>query len=465
VSRWEIQLIYLSMVIPSLPKLDSAKLQSHATFILATSMILAGFLWGAERLSRRNPGPNHRDQCAYLYATQAASQQGFFYEGARGPLYVQVLRAAYRPGESLQSQFERSKQLNIALSVLVVIGLLLVFRAYLPAVSAIALGATCAFAYLIYYAPYVKSEEIYFLFGLLSFLTLTTAAAHRRLRDGAVAGMLTGVAYMFKATALAGLAIFLVTMATAGLVTLIRGRLAIEARRAAVRIWLVATVVAIAFCVAAAPQLLYSHRKFGRPFYNVNTTFYFWYDSWAEAKAGTRAHGDRIGPPNMPADQLPSASRYVRTHTVEQIVDRLVNGGISVRNISIRRYGYGHYVVLYVLALGLLVILNWRLAWMRVRVHMIPVTFVLAYFAVHLPIIFWYMAISPSPRFIVVIVAPLLFTCAYAIHKVGADARTVIIGGRRLDSGDLLTAATLACLVFDIPKTLLYDLTVQSGGG
>ena len=34
---------------------------------------------------------------------------------------------------------------------------------------------------------------------------------------------------------------------------------------------------------------------FGQYFYNVNSTFYIWYDEWGDAIKGARAHGDRVG--------------------------------------------------------------------------------------------------------------------------------------------------------------------------
>lgn len=60
------------------------------------------------------------------------------------------------------------------------------------------------------------------------------------------------------------------------------------------------------FLVVVFPYIRTSKERFGRYFYNVNSTFYMWYDSWDEAERGTKAHGDRDGWPNMPADQIPS---------------------------------------------------------------------------------------------------------------------------------------------------------------
>ncbi len=59
----------------------------------------------------------------------------------------------------------------------------------------------------------------------------------------------------------------------------------------------VPVVVVVAFLAVLSPYLVNSKRTFGSYFYNVNTTFYAWYDNWAQASVGTIRHGDGVGWP------------------------------------------------------------------------------------------------------------------------------------------------------------------------
>ena len=86
---------------------------------------------------------------------------------------------------------------------------------------------------------------------------------------------------------------------------------------------LVPVVFAMAFLVVLSPYLLNSKRVFGHFFYNVNSTFYVWYDDWPAASQGTYRHGDGVGWPKMPAGEIPSMGKYLRGHSAGQIAARI----------------------------------------------------------------------------------------------------------------------------------------------
>jgi hypothetical protein len=71
-------------------------------------------------------------------------------------------------------------------------------------------------------------------------------------------------------------------------------------------------LVILCFLIVISPYIFKNKRIYGQYFYNVNSTFYIWYDSWDEVKQGTRAYGDRDGWPDMPENQIPSFSKYMR---------------------------------------------------------------------------------------------------------------------------------------------------------
>ena len=144
---------------------------------------------------------------------------------------------------------------------------------------------------------------------------MQAAAWRARLVLAAAAGVLAALAQLTKAALLPFVVVFLVVYVAAAVARVGVGhRTRPLLREAAVPVLMVA-----AFLTVLSPYLLNSKRTFGSYFYNVNTTFYAWYDNWAQASVGTLRHGDGVGWPDMPADQIPSAAKYWRSHTARQI--------------------------------------------------------------------------------------------------------------------------------------------------
>ena len=84
-------------------------------------------------------------------------------------------------------------------------------------------------------------------------------------------------------------------------------------------------VVSAVFLAVLSPYLRTNKRVFGHYFYNVNTTFYMWYDDWPQASVGTIKHGDGVGWPAMPADE--SAERVEILARAHRRADRPLASG------------------------------------------------------------------------------------------------------------------------------------------
>jgi len=175
------------------------------------------------------------------------------------------------------------------------------------------------------------------------------------------------------------------------------------------------TILLGCFVFVIFPYILQSKSRYGHYFYNVNSTFYMWYDSWAEAKQGTRAHGDRIGWPHMPADQIPSFSKYVQEHSLNEILGRFTRGFRDLWSTVTRSYGYAEFLLMYAIALGLLIVRNKALCLGVLRqVHPCVIIFVLGYFVGYTSLYAWYTPIAQGNRFVLSIFLPaiLMVVCA-----------------------------------------------------
>jgi hypothetical protein len=132
------------------------------------------------------------------------------------------------------------------------------------------------------------------------------------------AGVAAGLAHLTKASIWPGLLVFTGFGFLRGGIQWLQWRRSPEGRvprESAVRALLVVPLTVAVFLTVTFPYLRTTKGITGHYFYNVNSTFYVWYDSWREAEAGTKAHGDRVGWPDMPPDEIPSLAKYLREHT------------------------------------------------------------------------------------------------------------------------------------------------------
>jgi hypothetical protein len=169
----------------------------------------------------------------------------------------------------------------------------------------------------------------------------------------------------------------------------------------------------------------------GHLFYNVNSTFYVWYDSWEEAEAGTKAHGDRVGWPNMPAAAIPTMGRYLKEHTTAQIVDRVADGAKEVMQGVIRSYGYFDYILLYGGLLLTATVVRWPRARQLAKENAILLAFFVLYFTLYVLLYFWYAPIASGDRLTLALFIPLLLVLATGLDAV-LRGDQVRIGGRSI---------------------------------
>jgi hypothetical protein len=196
----------------------------------------------------------------------------------------------------------------------------------------------------------------------------------------------------------------------------------------------------------------------------VNSTFYVWYDSWEEAVAGTKAHGDRIGWPDLPAEEIPSMQRYLREHTLGQMIDRLATGAVDVINHVKRSYGYPKYLALYSGVLLVALALRRRRALAGLKASPFFVLFFVAYFLTYAALYFWYAPIAAGDRLILAQFIPLLLVLVSGGRWLLRGDRLILRGG----SLEIFTAVNIVALgivVREASFALTRGVYILRGGG
>ncbi|HET7010856.1 MAG TPA: hypothetical protein VFI11_08795, partial [Anaerolineales bacterium] len=432
--------------------------------------LLLLYWYGAEgQLLLYNTNRFSTDQSAYMKYARLLRESNYSYPGDfnRMPLYPWIQSLLLQPEMTDPEFFEYGKYLNLYLSIGVLAGLALVFfRSFTP-LHALNLLTVAAFSVFIYKAGWFQSEVIFYFLNLLLFVLMIRQLQSTSTVGAIATGLVAGLAHLTKASILPGLLLFLLfAILRNGMHVLSSGRAprAVTPRRLQPSGLWAAPLAGLAFLATVSPYLIRSKEITGHYFYNVNSTFYVWYDSWDEAMAGTRAHGDRTGWPQMPPEDIPSMGKYLREHTPGQMATRLIEGGYKVMKRVSESYGYWEYAKLYA---GLLVIacaLRWRRAWTLIKGNPIPLLFALAYFMAYPLLYFWYAPIAYGDRLILAQFLPLVYALSMALHCV-LNESYLIIAGRSIRWLDLVNVALVPIVGMGVYRAVTHGVYVMSGGG
>ncbi|MBZ0317277.1 MAG: hypothetical protein K8L91_12715, partial [Anaerolineae bacterium] len=210
-------------------------------------------------------------------------------------------------------------------------------------------------------------------------------------------------------------------------------------------------LVPMIFLVIVYPYLRYSHQVYGHYFYNVNSTFYFWASSSHEAEY-VEAHGDRVGWPDLPEDEIPSMRRYLREHDLLDIAERFQLGlQRSLVSHTSLDYGYLKFVGLFTLAAMLAAIFNGRVLWQRLnRQNIWQVLFRVGFLGGYFVSYVWYALINSGQRFMLSIFLPYLFTLAAFLSLPLFRKQKIRIGGQEFEWVRAFNYGILLLMLVDI---------------
>jgi hypothetical protein len=390
------------------------------------------------------------------------------------PLYPAYLALFYDPGISDPDYFIVAKRWSIRLSLALLVALGFVFARYLPPLVATNLTLVVAFGYWVFKAGYAQPELLYYFLLFLTFLACCLLLRERRPAQSVGlaigAGVLAALTHLTKAAMPLFLGVFLVAYAVGELVRLRESRLrgAAEWRESVRRTaWRVVAALALVACFLAVlfPYISTSKRVFGRYFYNANTTFYMWYDTWGEAGADMKDAGAETEWPNRPAGDLPGPAKYWRTHTAAQIAQRFVDGFRNMVDRSCHTYWYYPFVLLYALYAGALIAANRRSFAGLLRRHASIALFLALYAVTFLLASAFYNPISATgtTRYLIAHLTPFFFVLAYFTTMEPFGRTTWRIGRMSIRTlhGDLVISAVLA---FSIVFVLWSRLETTYGG-
>lgn len=398
--------------------------------LLILSLIVLAFIYyqSASRHSREvNTDLTVSDQSAYLKFVQETRRFNFNYTGDhnRMPLYPFLQAIFFHPEMGIQELFEQAKQYNLLLSIVLLIGIYFVLYKSLGFFASYLLLIIFAFTLYIFKAAYVQAEILYYSLSALGFILMLKMIKNPSWLLAIATGIIIGLAYLTKGTILPSLPLFAVLYCVnLGWSILREKKLSnnvqlIEITKKASYL----LIVLVLFFLVIFPYAQALKRRFGHYFYNVNTTFYFWYDDFQMAEEEEAKHAFTLRwPEHMAEDELPNLRNYIREHSFQQIVERFYSGFRGqFTNIVNKSFSLTNYWISYLFILLVGILINLKGFKKVVNANLIPLLFVILYFTGYLIAFAWYCSIACERRFTFSLYLPFLITIYLVMRELIKD--------------------------------------------
>ncbi|HPN36575.1 MAG TPA: hypothetical protein PK843_18890 [bacterium] len=421
--------------------------------------------WGGLRHSRQvNVDVTTFDQNGYLHYGRLLHDTGYAYIGDRNrmPAYPFLLSLIYQTGWTEEQFFQAGKRFSLFLTLAFLVLLYLILRRRLSFSAAAFMWLVSAFTVFIFKAAYVQADVAFYFLNFFLFLLMVRLFTQPDWKTAAAAGVLFAVNHLTKASVLPQMVALVVIGGFKLIYETWRGR----PDRATAGGWRAAgqwLLVPVIYLLLMSPYLRTSKQVFGRYFYNVNSTFYFWCDTTEEWKNGPKAHGDRFGWPDMAADEIPNARNYIRKHGLGHIGSRLAVGSVNVAKACYRSYGFLKYVLLYGLFAAAALALNGRRTLSLLRRHAFLLLFIAGLFIGYGILTAWWGYLGLSVRHILILFLPFLF-CTSLILDRFASAERPLGTRRRIAFRPALYGLLSLMLTYDIVYTLTVRIVTMPAG-
>jgi hypothetical protein len=195
--------------------------------------------------------------------------------------------------------------------------------------------------------------------------------------------------------------------------------------------------------------------RFGHYFYNINTTFYIWYDSLDEAMAADKIYQfSQHWPAQLAPDQVPGPVKFLREHSFRQILDRFTQGVHEQWTNIESQFSVTNYQLSYTVIFLAAILLDIRTTLGLVKKYPYAILFTVLFFIGYLAAFAWYSPISPERRFTYGLYIPFMFSLFIGIKEL-AQQQGIRKGGQEapVDTANFALATNLL-----VTGTLLFNI-------
>lgn len=434
------------------------------TWILVVFWLISatGFVVAALRQKERlNLSATAGGQMPYLVYAQDVAVDGLFgHFGDRNRMpLVPVLVSLVYDADWLRFA-NRASWLAIGLSLALLAAMACIAYRNLSPLMATAFLLIVAVAVLLPQASFIQADVPYYAMFFCSWWFMVRLIARPGLMRAVALGLLLALTYLTKASILLALPVLLAVLILRAVASSLRkvdesgqdSEAAHPVQSLSSSGWkrpiLAGLVTTVVFLAAVFPYLQNNKARYGRYFYNVNTTFFVWCDRWAQAQRFAEEHKIDQQFPVAPAESIPGPLNYWRTHTVEQIGRRLAYGLTTLGTLALESSSF-KYVLLLAAGAGIVSVMNPTSAKRMIRAHRWAIGFSAVLSCAYVLAYSWYVVVAYGDRFVLSLVPPVLFALCYCIDRAGRGLPVIRIGTRFYPASGGLAAGLILLTLAD----------------
>lgn len=395
----------------------------RSTFGAVLLILLSVFLVAAIRQHQTlNLSATAGGQMPYLvYADRIAREGLIGHFGDRNRMPAIPVVASLVHHEDWEIFHQRASVLAIVISTVLAVGLWIVARRVLSPWAGAMFATVIAFAVILPQSSFLQADVPYYALLFLTWLAILRLVDRPGVLRALIVGALIAITYLVKASILLSIPILAGVLILRGICAPPADEPVAIARSRRKQFFLSAAIAPAVFLLLVSPYLKNNHEQFGRLFYNVNTTFFIWCDSWAEAQRFSERYQIDRHFPEAPPEQIPGPVNYLNTHSAQQIAQRIVYGVRTLFVILLTSPVFKYLVV--VSAFVVIALCRNRQAsrdWAGRHKWQIALTLtlLLAYGLAYS----WYVLVAYGDRFVLSLVPIILFGCLHYLD------RTLIVG-------------------------------------
>jgi len=395
--------------------INARKLAFFSLLLLITAVFYAYASY--RQLTHINTKNYWCDQESYVfYAMRLHDTPDYIGDYNRMPIYPWMLSFIYDSSMSEDDFFDRAKVFNIVLSGVVLLAAFALFLRLFPKLVAINLLLIVAFTVYIFKSAYIQTEMLFFFLNFGVFLLLLQMLIKPGWWLALLTGVLLGITHLTKGSVMVALGIFLFVFALRAIYLAYRARTLKPVLSQAAY----ALLILVTYCAVIWPYIRTSKRVYDSYLFNLNTTIYMWYDSWADVKEGAWLYRDQEG---WPPIAVPTMQTYLQEKSPADIAARILDGFRVMFQRHIYRGGYGYfwYILAFVLILVWLLIRTYRSPQRDQLIrfishHRFPILFIVLYFTAYTLLYAFYVPIHPGLRFMLSLYMPFLYVVMKTIN-------------------------------------------------
>ncbi len=297
-------------------------------------------------------------------------------------------------------------------------------------------------------AVYFQPEPLYFLFFTLTWITCLFALLRNSLWIYALIGLFSGLAYLAKGSVQPLVAVFIGISTLRWLWGWI---LAHWPGKTGTSLWIRRNhffglaLLLFVHLMTSGPRLADSQERFGSPFHSY-PGYWMWFDRFEECYSWMNQYNSRAALEALPKEERPSFANYAKTHTPDQMLERLRHG-VQMKLTDLLAPGYtkqsqknpkpwkgifehrGWYlgaVSLICMGIAISSVSLGKKMPGRARLHPESASvflFVLASFCAYTLAYGWYTPIGRGDRFMLSLYAPLVLSLLWASEAMLKRAR------------------------------------------